>query len=176
MIDQRASALARQLDAERSSCASAAAAAADALAPGGSANHHGPGSGGGARGQLAVQFFEKRRRKAWLSRGDDDICWESWTVKVTVAEPCTEGGTPSAPPSPVPESPLTARARRLPERAKVRRAMEQTLLTTAMKIVTFANSHKDHIPPITTQGGNPFPFKINLDHKGTGWAARMRIY
>lgn len=65
---------------------------------------------------------------------------------------------------------------RLVERAKVRRAMEQTLLTTVMKIVTFANAHKDHIPPITTQGGNPFPFKINIDQKETGWASRMRIY
>lgn len=63
------------------------------------------------------------------------------------------------------------------ERAKVRRAMEQTLLTTAMKIVTLANAHKDHIPPITTQGGNPFPCKISIDQKETtGWAARMRIY
>lgn len=55
--------------------------------------------------------------------------------------------------------------------------MEQTLQTTAMKIASFANANKDHIPPITTQGaGNPFPFKINIDHKETGWAARMRIY
>ncbi|POR37906.1 DUF1649 domain protein, partial [Tolypocladium paradoxum] len=140
MIDQRASALERQLDAERSS-------------GGGSNNGGGGGGGGGGRGQVAVQFFEKRRRKAWLSRGDEEVCWECWTIKVTVAEPRTES-----------------------ERAKVRRAMEQTLLTTAMKIVTFANSHKDHIPPITTQGGNPFPFKINVDQKETGWASRMRIY
>lgn len=158
MIDQRAAALERQLESERSSAVAGV-------------NHHhhhtnkqeppprpplpnviGPGAGGG-RGQVAVQFFEKRRRKAWLSRGDEQVCWECWTVKVTVAEPRTES-----------------------ERAKVRRAMEQTLLTSAMKIVTFANSHKDHIPPIITQGGNPFPFKINVDQKETGWVARMRIY
>jgi autophagy-related protein 101 len=55
--------------------------------------------------------------------------------------------------------------------------MEQTLHATAMKIVTFANNHKDHIPPITTQGANPFPYKINLDdQKETSWATRMRIY
>ncbi|KAG5975428.1 hypothetical protein E4U55_007692 [Claviceps digitariae] len=136
MIDQRAAALERQLDAERSS------GGRDATS-----------TNGGGRGQVAIRFFEKRRRKAWLSRGDEEVCWESWTLKVTVAEPRTES-----------------------ERAKVRRAMEQTLLTTAMKIVTFANAHKDHIPPITTQGGNPFPFKINIDQKETGWAARMRIY
>ncbi|UPK90184.1 hypothetical protein LCI18_001119 [Fusarium solani-melongenae] len=139
MIEQRVAALERQLDAQRSS--------------GGAANT-GTGTEGGGRGQLAVQFFEKRRRKAWLSRGDEEVCWETWTVKVTVAEPRTES-----------------------ERAKVRRAMEQTLLTSAMKIVTFTNTHKDHIPPITTQGTNPFPYKINLDQKeATGWATRMRIY
>lgn len=62
------------------------------------------------------------------------------------------------------------------ERAKVRRAMEATLLATAMKIVTYANQHKDHIPPITTQATNPFPYKINLDQKETGWVPKMRIY
>lgn len=54
--------------------------------------------------------------------------------------------------------------------------MEATLLATAMKIVTYANQHKDHIPPITTQATNPFPYKINLDQKETGWVPKMRIY
>ena len=76
MIDQRASALERQLDAERSSSSSSTTT-------------------GGGRGQVAIQFFEKRRRKAWLSRGDEEVCWESWTLKVTVAEPRTESGTAS---------------------------------------------------------------------------------
>ncbi|KAH7170519.1 hypothetical protein EDB81DRAFT_775819 [Dactylonectria macrodidyma] len=143
MIEQRAAALESQLDAQRSSTGSSANANAAANS----------GTTGGGRGQLVVQFFEKRRRKAWLSRGDEEVCWECWTVKVTVAEPRTES-----------------------ERAKVRRAMEQTLLTTAMKIVTFANTHKDHIPPITTQGTNPFPYKINLVQEETSWATRMRIY
>ncbi|KAK7225896.1 hypothetical protein V2G26_013899 [Clonostachys chloroleuca] len=133
MIDQRAAALERQLDAERSSASMS--------------------TGGGSRGQFTVQFFEKRRRKAWLTRGDDEVCWECWTLKVTVAEPKTES-----------------------ERAKVRRAMEQTLQTTVMKIVTFVNTHKDHIPPITTQGVNPFPYKITVDQKESSWANRMRMY
>lgn len=65
MIDARATALERQLDASSSD---------------------------GARGQIDVQFFEKRRRKAWLSRGDEEVCWECWTIKVTVAHPRTESG------------------------------------------------------------------------------------
>lgn len=62
------------------------------------------------------------------------------------------------------------------ERAKVRKAMEQTLLTTAMKIVTCVNSHKDHIPPITTSESNPFPYQINVNQKDASWATRIGIY
>lgn len=82
MIDQRVAALERQLDAERSSGALTTTATTTTNAA----------AGTGGRGQMAVQFFEKRRRKAWLSRGDDEVCWECWTVKVTVAEPRTESG------------------------------------------------------------------------------------
>ncbi len=79
LIDQRTAALARQLDAERSS-----------QPHGGNASSS---SGGGGRGQIAVLFFEKRRRKNWFAvRGEEEICWESWTVKVAVAEPRTESG------------------------------------------------------------------------------------
>lgn len=102
---------------------------------GGGSGGGGGGGGGGGRGQISVQFMEKtRRRKMWY-KGDEEVCWESWTVRVTVAEPRTES-----------------------ERAKVRKAMESTLLTTVMKIITSANTYKDHIPPITTTETNPFPF------------------
>ncbi|KAI1344125.1 DUF1649-domain-containing protein [Xylariaceae sp. FL0016] len=134
MIEKRAAELARELDAERSSS---------------SASHR----GSGGRGTISVQFFEKKRRKAWYMRaayggGDEEVCWECWTVRVTVAEPRTES-----------------------ERAKVRRAAEQTLFTTAMKIITCVNSHKDHIPPITTSEANPFPYQINVNQKTTTAAA-----
>ena len=75
MIDQRTATLVRQLDAER-----------------GSQHHAGAAGNGGGRGQIMVQFFEKKRRKTWLMRGDEEVCWECWTVKVTVAEPRTESG------------------------------------------------------------------------------------
>ncbi|KAK3375392.1 autophagy-related protein [Podospora didyma] len=117
-------------------------------------NHHQQQHNGSGRGQITVQFFEKKRRKAWsFMRGDDEVCWESWTVKVTVAEPRTE------------------------ERAKVRRAMESTLHSTIMNAVTLANAHKDHIPPITTTESNPFPYQITINsQKEAGWATRMGIY
>ncbi|KAG9254924.1 DUF1649 domain protein [Emericellopsis atlantica] len=142
LIDQRAAALERHIDAQR-----------PPSQPTGASTTSNPANKGG-RGQLTVQFFEKKRRKGtWLSRGDEEVCWESWTVKVTVSEPRTES-----------------------ERAKVRRAMEQTLQKAAFNIITYINQHKDHIPPITTQTSNPFPYKINVDQQETGWASRMRIY
>ncbi|KAL8706653.1 MAG: hypothetical protein Q9201_000287 [Fulgogasparrea decipioides] len=57
---------------------------------------------GGSRGELDVRFFEKRRRKAsglggWLTgtgKGDDEICWEVWRLKITLTTPRTETGKP----------------------------------------------------------------------------------
>ncbi|OAA56649.1 DUF1649 domain containing protein [Niveomyces insectorum RCEF 264] len=152
LIDQRTALLVRQLEEEKGSQ--------------GAGNYNTGGGGGvgttnyhthrnGGRGQIAVQFFEKRRRKAWyvVRGGDEEVCWERWTIKVTVAEPRTES-----------------------ERAKVRQAMESTLLAAVMKIVTAANAHKDHIPPITTAEANPFPYQIHVNPKEAGWATRMGIY
>lgn len=45
------------------------------------------------RGQIAVQFFEKRRRKTYFfAKADEDVCWEQWTLDVTLAQPRTETG------------------------------------------------------------------------------------
>ncbi|KAL9618316.1 MAG: hypothetical protein Q9160_006966 [Pyrenula sp. 1 TL-2023] len=107
---------------------------------------------GGQRGQLAVRFFEKRRRKStWFGAGgDEEICWEQWLLEVTIATPRTES-----------------------ERTKVRKAMESSLQKTALKVVTIVNRDKDHIPPITTSEANPFPYQITLDPKQVGWGNRF---
>ena len=53
---------------------------------------------GGVRGRIAVQFFEKRRKKAGLwfgglaGRNEEEVCWEIWTLDVTIATPRTESG------------------------------------------------------------------------------------
>jgi autophagy-related protein 101 len=70
LIDQRTAALVRQLD---------------------TSSDMGVRSTG-VRGQIAVQFFEKRRRKAWFTKGEEEVCWEQWTLDVTLATPKTESG------------------------------------------------------------------------------------
>lgn len=45
------------------------------------------------RGQIVVQFFEKKRRKTYFfGKADEDVCWEQWTIDVTLAQPRTETG------------------------------------------------------------------------------------
>ncbi|PQE22309.1 DUF1649 domain protein [Rutstroemia sp. NJR-2017a WRK4] len=160
LIDQRTAALVRQLDSSSDL---------------GARNT-------GVRGLMAVQFFEKKRRKAWFTKGvcwipasipiirvafspvenassltvlekEEEVCWEQWTLDVTLATPRTES-----------------------ERAKVRSAMEAMLLKAAMKIVTTVNREKDHIPPITTSEANPFPYQIVINPKGDSWGTRMSIF
>lgn len=60
---------------------------------GGGGGGGGAGVGGsGGRGQISVQFMEKTRRKKMWYKGDEEVCWETWTVRVTVAEPKTDSG------------------------------------------------------------------------------------
>jgi autophagy-related protein 101 len=54
--------------------------------------------------------------------------------------------------------------------------MESTLQATAVKIVTNVNTHRDHIPPITSTDANPFPYTISVNQKEAGWGARLGMY
>jgi hypothetical protein len=57
------------------------------------------GGGGGVRGRIAVEFYEKKRRRSgmWFGglagKGEEEVCWEMWTLDVTIATPRTESGT-----------------------------------------------------------------------------------
>lgn len=57
--------------------------------------------GGGVRGRIAVEFYEKKRRRSnmWFGglagKGDEEVCWEIWTLDVTIATPRTESGMSS---------------------------------------------------------------------------------
>jgi len=81
----------------------------------------------------------------------------------------------------VPRDVLLTPHQPITERAKVRKAMETTLLTAIMKIITCVNSHKEHIPPITSTDANPFPYQINVNPKdppaaAPTWGTRMGIF
>ncbi|KAH1306829.1 hypothetical protein KXX11_005939 [Aspergillus fumigatus] len=115
--------------------------------------------GGGVRGRIAVEFYEKKRKRSgvWCSglagKGEEEVCWEVWNLDVTIATPRTES-----------------------ERAKVRKAMENMLQKAALKILAVVNRDKDHIPPITTSDSNPFPYRIVLNPRSDGWQNRFGLY
>lgn len=56
------------------------------------------GGGGGVRGRIAVEFYEKKRSRSkhWFGglagAGEEEVCWEIWTLDVTIATPKTESG------------------------------------------------------------------------------------
>lgn len=166
LIDQRTAALIRQIDM--------------------TSNRH-----SNSRGQIAVQFFEKKRRKAWFSKTEEEVCWEQWTLDVTLATPRTESGQSvdtriwipvlcySVPYHVYHACPKRTRRLRSDldlhtDRSKVRSAMEHMLQRTVLKIVTTANRELDHIPPITTSESNPFPYQIIINPRDEGW--RMGIF
>ncbi|KAL2825605.1 DUF1649 domain protein [Aspergillus cavernicola] len=119
----------------------------------------GTSGAGGVRGRIAVEFYEKKRRRSgiWFAglagKGEEEVCWEVWNLDVTIATPRTES-----------------------ERAKVRRAMENMLQKAALKILNVVNRDKDHIPPITTSDSNPFPYRIVLNPRTDGWQNRFGLY
>lgn len=139
LIDHRATALVRQMD------------------PTGQQPQYNspPSNGGNGRGQLSLQFFEKRRKKTYFAFGkaDEEVCWEQWNLDVTLAKPKTDSDI-----------------------AKVREAMETSLHKAALKVMSVASEERDHIPPITTTESNPFPFQITIVSKEQGWGKGMGLF
>lgn len=94
LIDSRVSALVRQ---HLSSSSAGSAGPTTAYDSGGGGG--GGGGGSGVRGRIAVEFYEKRRRRSsgiWFSglagKAEEEVCWEVWTLDVTIATPRTESG------------------------------------------------------------------------------------
>ena len=135
LIEQRANAFVRQLD-----------SASTQPSP-----QYQPKAG---RGQLVLQFLEKKRKKGWfVAKADEETIWENWILEVSLTS-----------------------ARSEPEASRNRKQMEKQLQNAAMKIVQIVNRERNHIPPITTNEANPFPYQIHVNPKGDGWSHRMGIF
>jgi hypothetical protein len=175
LIDSRISSLVRQHS-------SSATGHGHGLDPSSGGTATGGGTGG-VRGRIAVEFYEKKRRRSgmWFpglaGKGEEEICWEVWNLEVTIATPRTESGMPFLVLSCVDlERRPDANQHPRSERAKVRRAMENMLQKAALKILSIVNHEKDHIPPITTSDSNPFPYRIVLNPRSDSWQNRFGLY
>ena len=79
--------------------------------------------------------------------------WENWLIDVTLTS-----------------------ARSEPEAVRNRRQMESQLQKAAMKIVTIMDRDRGHIPPITTNETNPFPYQILVNPRNDGWSQKMGTF
>ncbi|PWW72694.1 DUF1649-domain-containing protein [Tuber magnatum] len=104
-------------------------------------------------GQVVVEFYERRPKKNWFSKAEEKVCWEQWVLSVTVVSARTDAG-----------------------RDELRMSMEAQLQAAVLNIITMASMKRDHIPPITTNEANPFPYSIIVSPKGETWGARMGIF
>ncbi|KAI9325869.1 hypothetical protein DFJ73DRAFT_867997 [Zopfochytrium polystomum] len=89
---------------------------------------------------ISVLFLERRAKKStyWFSvKSEEEVCWEQWTVRVSVTQARTER-----------------------EQIEARRAVEANLLGCLLRLTQLANEQKDHVPPITNTDTYPFPFQI----------------
>ncbi|KAK0354448.1 hypothetical protein LTR94_012469 [Friedmanniomyces endolithicus] len=99
-----------------------------------------------SRGTLSIKFLERKRRKGWfIAKADEETVWETWLIDVTLTS-----------------------ARSEPEAARNRRVMERSLQEAAMRVVEVVDGEKGHIPPITTNESNPFPYQIVIHPRGGG--------
>lgn len=96
------------------------------------------------RTTVTLSFLEKKRRKGWfVAKADEETVWESWVLKVEV---------------------LSARSE--VEAGRNKRVMERMLGKAVLQVVETVNRERAHIPPITTNEVNPFPFQISVGGKG----------
>ncbi|KAK9480358.1 autophagy-related protein [Lipomyces japonicus] len=91
------------------------------------------------QGQVCIAFYEKKTKKAWFSKSEEEVCWEKWVINVTSINPRTDS-----------------------DRNKMAKSTESQLQNIMFKIIDIVNENKDHIPPITTTETNPFPYQILL--------------
>jgi len=113
------------------------------------------------RATMSIQFFEKVTRRAswWASKAaESEVCWEKWDINCEFL-------------------PLSRNER---DRSKARIVMEGQLSSALRKIVLLTQ-RTDHIPPITTNEANPFPYQILTPSsasgggvEGEGWGAVLK--
>lgn len=161
----------------------------------------GVGGGGGGGGAGTGEVGAGGVGGAATVMNEEEVCWEVWTVDVTIATPRTESGMCCSFSSSSSSSSVAVfiffifylyhafqthvqthvkTKEILPflclDRTKVRNAMEKMLQNAAFKIVSVVNKDKDHIPPITTSDANPFPYQIVLNPKLDNWGNKFGLY
>lgn len=89
--------------------------------------------------RLIIEFYEKKTRKNWWMKTEEEICWESWTVQFELVPP----------------------SRTESERRQNLKGLEKSLEGAIMRVLQLVNDRNEgYIPMIPYGEGNPFPYQI----------------
>ncbi|KAF9281469.1 hypothetical protein BGZ68_006622 [Mortierella alpina] len=104
-----------------------------------------------SKGQIGLMFYEKRTKRAWFSSTSSEVCWEQWAITIHVVTNTNEK-----------------------DKQRSIKNMEKALSSLFLSILRTVNERKDHIPPITTSDGNPFPYQIAIPTAADTWGSMFK--
>lgn len=129
-------------------------------------------------GEVVIQFLDKKvtkskKKTGWFGQGkssdsEDLKSWESWTIKVKCLPVTDDRSSEKSVPDKSPRSTSD----------KGKNAYEQNVdlsinsfENNVRKVIDIADTHKDHIPPITSLESSPFPYTIKVEQKELDFAS-----
>ncbi|RKP06958.1 hypothetical protein THASP1DRAFT_31231 [Thamnocephalis sphaerospora] len=101
--------------------------------------------------QILVSFFEKRTKSTWFSKAEEHVCWEEWPIAITCVRPRDER-----------------------DQAYLKQAASAQLRKLLAGIVHTVETHREHVPAITTNEGNPFPYQITIPTVNVSWGSMLK--
>ncbi|KAF9349286.1 MAG: hypothetical protein J3Q66DRAFT_136851 [Benniella sp.] len=105
-----------------------------------------------SKGQIGIMFYEKRTKKGlWFGSSSSEVCWEQWAITINIVTNVNEK-----------------------DKQRSIKNMEKALAQLFMSILRTVNERKDHIPPITTSDGNPFPYQIVVPTAADTWGSMFK--
>ena len=110
-----------------------------------------------AKGTIIIQFWNKsnskRKSSGWFGReyeSDDLKAWETWRINIESL--------------PIEEGPSIHRSKQTSMESSRTVALSMKSFEEAMlRIYDLVDSHKDHVPPITSLESSPFPYTIKIE-------------
>ncbi|KAM3417173.1 hypothetical protein BST61_g5435 [Cercospora zeina] len=110
---------------------------------------------------LTLQFLERKRRRTWfLQKPDEEFPWETWHLNITVLPNNSNNNN-----NKTPSSEYNA--------TQTRHLMTHELEKATWQVLEIANQQRNHIPPITTNESNPFPYDLKIKVAGSGGKGMM---
>ncbi|KAK9463239.1 autophagy-related protein [Lipomyces oligophaga] len=102
--------------------------------------------------RINVEFYERKTRKAWFGKSEEEVCWEQWAITIVAAIPRDDA-----------------------EKQRLHRAAELQLQNIMNKVIKIAGDYKDEVPALPARAGNPFPYQITLpEEQDESWGAVIK--